>query len=420
MMAWAAPIRRQAAVCADSPTAWRPWTAVSRSIPHPEEAPWSARTSPVRHARSPGRRQHAAARGRRAPPRGRGPRGRRPGRRRRGPAAQGRRPQARRRDRRRAHAPDPHRRGPAGGVGDPRPPPGRRRARPLAVHRGGLRDGAAVLERRGRRLPAQGPGRRPRALRRRRAARGGGRQRARPRGRLAAAGPPPPRGPAQPAEPARAQGARAHGRGPLEPRDRLAARRHRARGREARHEHLQQAEPAAGPAGPPARARGADLPARLTADGFVAPPADAQVFRHPAVAGLADVAPSGRVRLDAIARWLQDAALADVVASGLNGGGVWVLRRLRLRVARFPRFGDALEVATFCSGTGALVAERRSTIHAGGEPVVEAVALWVHLDPDGLHPRPLPEGFEAVYGAAAADRRGGGGGGPPGAPPPGG
>src|SRR3954454_6105026 len=79
--------------------------------------------------------------------------------------------------------------------------------------------------------------------------------------------------------------------------------------------------------------------------------------------------------------------------------------RRRVVVARSPRFGDELEVATFCSGTGALVAERRSTVSAGGEPVVEAVALWVHLDPDGLHPRPLPEGFEAVYGAAAADRR---------------
>jgi acyl-ACP thioesterase len=143
----------------------------------------------------------------------------------------------------------------------------------------------------------------------------------------------------------------------------------------------------------------------LSADELVAPPAGGRVFRHPAVAGLADAAPSGRVRLDAIARWLQDAALADVVDSGLDGGGVWVLRRLRLVVARFPRFGDALEVATFCSGTGALVAERRSTVSAGGEAVVEAVALWVHLDPDGLHPRPLPEGFEAVYGAAAADRR---------------
>jgi acyl-ACP thioesterase len=138
---------------------------------------------------------------------------------------------------------------------------------------------------------------------------------------------------------------------------------------------------------------------------LVAPPADGRVFRHPAAAGLADVAPSGRARLDAIARWLQDAALADVVDSGLDGGGVWVLRRLRLRVERFPRFGDALEVRTFCSGTGALVAERRSSVHDGAGPAVEALALWVHLDPDGARPRPLPDGFEAVYGATAAARR---------------
>jgi len=158
----------------------------------------------------------------------------------------------------------------------------------------------------------------------------------------------------------------------------------------------------------------------LTDDAFVPPPADGRVFRHPVAAGLADVAPSGRARLDAIARWLQDAALADVVDSGLDGGGVWVLRRLRLRVARFPRFGEALEVATFCSGTGALVAERRSTVRGdgagaaggggagaagAGAAAVEALALWVHLDPDGAHPRPLPEGFEAVYGATAAGRR---------------
>jgi acyl-ACP thioesterase len=138
---------------------------------------------------------------------------------------------------------------------------------------------------------------------------------------------------------------------------------------------------------------------------LVAPPADGRVYRHRVVAVLADAAPSGRVRLDAIARWLQDAALADVVDSGLDGGGVWVLRRLRLVVSRFPRFGDAVEVATFCSGTGALVAERRSTVSVDGEALVEAVALWVHLDPDGVHPRPLPDGFETVYGAAAAGRR---------------
>lgn len=143
----------------------------------------------------------------------------------------------------------------------------------------------------------------------------------------------------------------------------------------------------------------------MTDEELVPPPADGRVFRHPAAAGLADVAPSGRARLDAIARWLQDAALADVVDSGLDGGGVWVLRRLRLCVARFPRFGDPLEIRTFCSGTGALVAERRSTVVDDAGAAVEALALWVHLDPDGVRPRPLPEGFEAVYGASAAGRR---------------
>jgi acyl-ACP thioesterase len=140
---------------------------------------------------------------------------------------------------------------------------------------------------------------------------------------------------------------------------------------------------------------------------LIAPPADGRVFAHPVAAGLADVAPSGRVRLDAIARWLQDAALADVVDSGLDGGGVWVLRRLRLRVERFPRFGAELRVETFCSGTGALVAERRSTVRdgTGAGAAVEALALWVHLDPGGAHPRPLPAGFEAVYGPSAAGRR---------------
>jgi acyl-ACP thioesterase len=129
------------------------------------------------------------------------------------------------------------------------------------------------------------------------------------------------------------------------------------------------------------------------------------VFTDRARAGLGDVAPSGRARLDAIARWLQDAAFADLVHSGLHDDGIWVVRRLRLRVERFPRFREALAVATWCSGTGSLVAERRTTVRGEQGGLVEAVALWVHLDPDGTRPRPLPEGFDDVYGPSAAGRR---------------
>jgi acyl-ACP thioesterase len=134
-------------------------------------------------------------------------------------------------------------------------------------------------------------------------------------------------------------------------------------------------------------------------------PSDGRVFTDVARAGLGDVAPSGRVRLDAIARWLQDAAFADLVDSGLPDDGVWVVRRLRIRVERFPRFREAAEVDTWCSGAGSLWAERRSTVRGADGGLVEAVALWVHLDPRGARPRPMPEGFAAVYGPSAAGRR---------------
>jgi acyl-ACP thioesterase len=137
---------------------------------------------------------------------------------------------------------------------------------------------------------------------------------------------------------------------------------------------------------------------------LLAPPAEGRVFTDRARAGLGDVAPSGRVRLDTIARWLQDAAFADLLDSGVPDDGVWIVRRLRLRVERFPRMHEQVSVANWCSGAGGLVAERRTTVRGDDGGLVEAVALWVHLDPAGARPRPMPDGFGAVYGPSAAGR----------------
>jgi acyl-ACP thioesterase len=134
-------------------------------------------------------------------------------------------------------------------------------------------------------------------------------------------------------------------------------------------------------------------------------PTEGRVFTDRARVGLGDVAPSGRLRLDAIARWLQDAAFADLVDSSLPDDGVWVVRRLRLHVERFPRFREAAAVDTWCSGAGSMWAERRSTVRGEDGGLVEAVALWVHLDPRGGRPRRVPGGFEEVYGPSAAGRR---------------
>ena len=126
---------------------------------------------------------------------------------------------------------------------------------------------------------------------------------------------------------------------------------------------------------------------------------------------LADCAPSGRVRLDALARWMQDVAFADVEDAGLERVAIWVLRRHRIRVARFPRFGERCVVQTFCSGLGRMWAERRTTVSlvsadgAAGEPQVEAVALWVHLDPERRLPSPVTPAELEVYGSSAGERK---------------
>ena len=143
------------------------------------------------------------------------------------------------------------------------------------------------------------------------------------------------------------------------------------------------------------------------ADEMIAPPAGGRAFELPVRPGLADCAPSGRIRLDGLARWLQDVAYADVEDAGLQDAAIWVLRRCRMRVERFPRFADCCTARTFCSGLGRMWAERRTTIAGAGAatPQVEAVALWVHLDPETRRPFPLTDSELSVYGALGHDRR---------------
>lgn len=136
-------------------------------------------------------------------------------------------------------------------------------------------------------------------------------------------------------------------------------------------------------------------------------PAGGRIFEGSMRPGLADCAPSGRIRLDAIARWLQDVAYADVEDAGLAASAVWVVRRTRISVSRFPRFAEHFDLRTFCSGLGRMWAERRTTIAGAddGEPVVEAVSLWVHLDPASWQPKPFSDEEIAAYGEAAGSRR---------------
>ncbi len=140
---------------------------------------------------------------------------------------------------------------------------------------------------------------------------------------------------------------------------------------------------------------------------LVAAPAHGRKFTQTMAPGFADCAPSRRIRLDALACWLQDIAYADVHDAGLAESAVWVVRRTRIRVRRFPSFGERFSVTTFCSGLGRMWAERRTDILRTGEAAadVQAVSLWVHLDPADWRPTPLSEAELATYGDTGSLRR---------------
>jgi acyl-ACP thioesterase len=121
--------------------------------------------------------------------------------------------------------------------------------------------------------------------------------------------------------------------------------------------------------------------------------------------GLGDVDPAGRARLDGLARIVQDVSDFDAASVSIDGMGLWILRRLDLRVASTPRFRAEVTASTWCTGIGARWAERTSRLLVGDRLCVEATAIWVHTDPQTGAPLPLPAGFDAVWGATAAGRK---------------
>ncbi|HSZ99572.1 MAG TPA: acyl-ACP thioesterase domain-containing protein [Streptosporangiaceae bacterium] len=118
-----------------------------------------------------------------------------------------------------------------------------------------------------------------------------------------------------------------------------------------------------------------------------------------------DVVPSGRLRLDALARYLQTAAEDDVADAGLAEPVVWLVRRCELRITELPGMGERISVRTFCSGTGPRWAERTTTVaRADGQQLVQATAVWAAVGRADGRPVPLSAGFTAIYGASAAGR----------------
>ena len=142
-----------------------------------------------------------------------------------------------------------------------------------------------------------------------------------------------------------------------------------------------------------------------TPDGFLPLPEAGRVFSRGYPIRHTDVTPGGRLRFDALARCLQNVAEDDVAEAGLREPYEWLVRRYAITIRGYPRRGQRLRLATFCSATGPRWAERTTTLSASGTALIQARAVWAAVARDTGESCALGPGFHHVYGPSAQGRR---------------
>lgn len=142
-----------------------------------------------------------------------------------------------------------------------------------------------------------------------------------------------------------------------------------------------------------------------TSDDLVHAPSTGRTFSCSRRVSIADASSDGRMELDAIGRFLQDAGNDDTDDAGLGSSGLtWVARRATIEVLEPARARELLSLTTWCSGTGSHWAERRSTLVGERGAHIEAAAIWVHVDPETGRPKRWDERFAERYLEASGGR----------------
>ena len=137
---------------------------------------------------------------------------------------------------------------------------------------------------------------------------------------------------------------------------------------------------------------------------FQARPAAGRVFSTGRKVRTNDVTPAGRLRFDALARYLQEAAEDDLADAGWSERQIWLVRRTAVAVRAFPRLGQPVRLDTFCSATGPRWAERTTTLAGPAGDLIQATAVWVAVGRSDRRPAVLGPQFHELYDGAAQGR----------------
>ncbi len=138
-------------------------------------------------------------------------------------------------------------------------------------------------------------------------------------------------------------------------------------------------------------------------EGDVPIPSRGRTFTASRRVRLTDMDAHGRLRLDAVARFLQDVAIDDVDETGWGAPDhLWFVRNMRINVLE-PFVADrTVELVTWSSGLATIAAGRRWSLTGDRGGRIEVDSVWIHLDADQ---RPTRITDFQPYGETAGGRR---------------
>ncbi|MFZ5563901.1 MAG: acyl-[acyl-carrier-protein] thioesterase [Thermodesulfobacteriota bacterium] len=119
-------------------------------------------------------------------------------------------------------------------------------------------------------------------------------------------------------------------------------------------------------------------------------------------------ATDGRIKLDALVRILQNAALDHVHEADrdaqviIAAGYAWILNKVIIDISRYPVYGETVTVNTWHRGIRGFKSYREYEILAGGQRVATAASSWLFLDLARRRVVKVPKETDELYGVVPA------------------
>ncbi|MGZ4531328.1 MAG: acyl-[acyl-carrier-protein] thioesterase [Mycobacteriaceae bacterium] len=119
-----------------------------------------------------------------------------------------------------------------------------------------------------------------------------------------------------------------------------------------------------------------------------------------------DVDAERRLRLDGVARYLQDVAFDDLRDTGfVKSHPLWVLRRTVVDVLRPAHFDEEVRLRSWGSAFADRWCNKRVTVDGNRGALIETEGFWINVDATTGMPARLSEGLLACFPESAGGKR---------------